>query len=229
MPTFAILRALPETTTRSDCDAMALESIAMIDLYNRFCRTQGEKPSSREMMTSAFEDGFLAAPAATDQRLDSQVRWIRSYWAPGTTWGMCLYEAPNGGELGEFQLACAVDTGVRTWEVTEVRDPANTNGVGDTTEPPEGWDLVAIDVPIPEKARVAEALTEAAGQAPLSTGEDARWIRAYVAVDDENGSAALALFAVPAPAIDTAMRESGAHRIVEIRPEDYGPHASDPA
>ena len=224
MPTYAILRDIPDTFTRADYDAVALESIALIDLYDRFCQTLGHRPASREALTSELTPprGWAAGDAVDrDQPVNWRVRWIRSYWAPGTTWGVCLYEAPSASSLEEFQLTCAVDQGVSTWEVTEIRDATNTDDAGDTSETPEGWELAAMEVPIPEESHAAAAMTDAAGQAPLSADEAARWIRAYVAVNEEDASAPLALFAAPAPVVSAVARESRAYRIVEIRPDDY--------
>lgn len=91
MPKFAVLRDLPDSLTEADLDGMAMEGLVAQGLYP-YCRT---------------EEG------------DPGIAWVRTYWQPGSNWGMCFYEAPSAEELwAERDGADAV-----LFDVREVRDP----------------------------------------------------------------------------------------------------------
>ena len=186
MPKYAILRDLPDTFVRADIDGLALEGVVMIDLYNRFCGSRGHLPAD----TAALH----ADPAASGAELlgraidgnnpaEWEVRWIRSYWAPGTSWAVCLYEAASVDDLRTFQTTCQADEGVGVREVLEVANPKRTDGAGGTAGVPPGWELVALDLPTgetpPERTEVSTAVVAAGRRPPLDGCTGAEWVRAY--------------------------------------------------
>ena len=34
------------------------------------------------------------------------VDWVRSYWHEGSTWALCLYAAPNPGQVTAYHQLC---------------------------------------------------------------------------------------------------------------------------
>ena len=238
MPKFAVLRDLPPSLTRADLDGMAIESVIAQDLYNGFCRHYGRPGGTADLAdyaanTSGQED---AGPVDLDSPDGAGVRWIRSYWAPGTSWAACLYEAGSIAELRNFQTSCQLDGGIGFREVTELANPGRTDDAGRTIAPPDGWDLVSMDIPMDESnptiEAVAPTMNAAAAKPPLRNGIAARWVRAYWPSDAEspnqemlepNGSEPiiLSLFAAPAPAVRALRARPDAHRVVEVTPQEY--------
>ena len=127
-------------------------------------------------------------------------------------------------DLRNFQTTCRVDEGVEVHEITEVADPSNTDPDGCTVGPPDGWELIALDLsladPLMTRDDVIAAANHAAGQPPLRDGIAACWVRAYCPTTDP-AAPALALFAAPAGVVDTCADLPGRHRVVEVTPEEY--------
>ena len=157
-----------------------------------------------------------------------EVRWIRSYWAPGTSWAVCLYEAASVDDLRTFQTTCQADEGVGVREVLEVANPKRTDGAGGTAGVPPGWELVALDLPTgetpPERTEVSTAVVAAGRRPPLDGCTGAEWVRAYWPdwVEGRAEDSGLALFAVPSATVERTLRSESVHRVVEVTPEEYG-------
>ena len=238
MPKFAVLRDLPATLTRADLDSMAIESVIAQDIYNAFCRHYGRPGGPAELADYAANTSVQegASPVDLDSPSGTGVRWIRSYWAPGTSWATCLYEAGSIAQLRNFQTSCQLDGGIVFREVTELASPGHTDHAGCTIAPPDGWDLVSIDMPVDGSTETLETvvptMSAVAAKPPLRNGIAARWVRAYwpsaagspdqdAPESNESDPIILSLFAAPAPTVRALSARPDAHRVVEVTPQEY--------
>ncbi len=223
MPKYAILRDWPSDLSREQIDGSVLEGLVAMRLYNTYCRHINGVPAEDESLDSvrdvAERSGFDFDPAK-----GPGVRWIRSYWAPGTRWATCLFEASNLAALTHYHSTCDQDGGVNISEIVEVASDRFADEAGETLAPPDGWELLAVDGQreggAPESAdAVTEQMEALAALPPLKGDSDAHWVRAYY---DAENQRALGLFAAaPQEGAATATPGLEARRIVEIRPEDY--------
>ncbi len=101
MPTFALHREYDPSMTRAQIDGVALAGAAALQT---FLYRGGERP--------------VAEPHG--------ISWVRSYWQPGGTWGMCLFEAPSLQVLSAFQELCGTPF-LDAMEVEEL-SPPDANG-----------------------------------------------------------------------------------------------------
>ncbi len=161
MPKFAVLRDLPASLTQADLDGMAMEGLVAEGLYP-YCRT---------------EEG------------DPGIAWVRTYWQPGSNWGMCFYEAPSAEELWAFQTSCGLEA-VEIREVTEMRSQTGCDAGGEIAGSLSEAELVAVEVSM---------LREDQGRPP-----EPGWIRTYW--DEERGKAVALYGAIDGPRVERAER-----------------------
>ncbi len=175
-------------------------------------------------MTRAQLDGMAIANLAalssyiyrggtTPRTDDHGMRWIRSYWQQGGTWGMCLYESPDVETLVDFQTLCGAPF-VDICEVVEIEGGALPEAIGAR---------IALSLRLTE----ADAQDPAAALASLgdSATEDSRpgLIRAYW---DAKERKATALFETSDPGsfervVARAQPEARPALIVEVTPDEY--------
>ena len=167
MPKFAVLRDLPLSPTRADLDGMAMEGLVAQDLYP-YCRTEEDDPG---------------------------IAWVRTYWQPGSNWGMCFYEAPSAEELWEFQTSCGLEA-VEIREVTEMQSPTGCDAEGEIAESFCGAELVVMEVPM---SRLDQGRPSESG-----------WIRTYW--DEERGTAVALYRATDRPGGDRVKKSSRPRR-----------------
>ena len=189
MPKYTLLRAFDPDMTRAELDGMALASMATLATY---MYRGTERP----------------------QTSDHGIRWIRSYWEPGGTWGMCLFEAPDLAVLSDYQDLCGTGF-IEGREVVEIEGP--TLGAGaDATR-------VAVSMRLGrgEESSPPDLLADLSAMTTADDGQT-RFARAYWC--DETRTAT-ALFETSTPEhfeqriAPVAERQPA--RIVELRPDDY--------
>jgi hypothetical protein len=184
MPKYALLRQFDPATTRAQLDGLALQNQAALATY---IYRGGSQPTAG----------------------DHGIRWIRSYWEQGGTWGMCLYESPDLPSLADFQEFCSMPF-LEGREVVEI----DREAPGDASTS-AGLPRVALTVKVPPDE--AEPRTFLAALAP----DPATWLRAYW---DPERRRATALYATPSPEglVARVGRVDGRPAtIVEITPEEY--------
>jgi hypothetical protein len=183
MPKYALLRQFDPAMTRAQLDGLALQNQAALATY---IYRGGSEPRSG----------------------DHGIRWIRSYWEQGGTWGMCLYESPDLPSLADFQEFCSMPF----LEGREVQELDRETGAASASD---GLPRVALTLKVPADA--AEPGTFLAGLAP----DRATWLRAYW---DPERRRATALFATTSPEAflaDVRNVDGRPATIVEITPEEY--------
>ncbi len=189
MPKYTLLRAFDPEMTRAELDGMALASMATLATY---MYRGTERP----------------------QTSNHGIRWIRSYWEQGGTWGMCLYEAPDLAVLSDYQDLCGTGF-IEGREVVEIAGAAPT--ADDTPT------RVAVSIRL-DRDQELPSPRLLADLSAMATADDGltRFARAYWC--DETRTAT-ALFETSAPEhfeqriAPVAERQPA--RIVELRPEDY--------
>jgi hypothetical protein len=82
MPKYALFRDFPPTLSRTELDGMVIATQAALQSY-------------------------IYRGEAYPSTVPHGINWVRSYWQPGGSWGMCVFEAPNLSVLSAFQDACA--------------------------------------------------------------------------------------------------------------------------
>jgi hypothetical protein len=176
---YALFRTYDPAMTRSQLDGIALASLASLDTY-------------------VYRGG------SSVQLRDHGIRWVRSYWEEGGTWGACVYEAPEADVLAVYQDLCGLP--FRSMEeVVELPGPAAAPG---------GRPL-AVELRVDPGADPAE-------RAAALAESDASLIRVYW-----NAAArhAFALFdARDEPAAKSRLAAGAARppaSVVEITPDDY--------
>ena len=83
MKRFAILRDLPGDFGWEQIDANAIQNLIYMGI-----------PEKDRAL--AWEPRILG------------VSWVRSYWQPGSTWGLCLYEAPDVQSVRDWHELCDI-------------------------------------------------------------------------------------------------------------------------
>jgi hypothetical protein len=127
------------------------------------------------------------------------VQWVRSYWQPGTDWGLCLYTARDDEAVRTWHDLCRVPyAGIEEIEVEE--------GPAAAGEYPRGFHAPATDAPLV----AVEAGVAGAVEGPLTH------IRTYRYRSGEQ----LSLY-LPGPEIPPTVNGPRIRRVVEIRPGDY--------
>lgn len=172
MPRFALSRDYPSDLTRTQIDGMVLASGAALQT---FIYRGSDRPS-----TSAHG-----------------ISWVRSYWQPGGTWGVCIFDAPDLAILSAFQDLCAAPF----HDAMEVEEAAANPNLATSI-------ALQFNMRHTSDDPIAAAST-AIGVAPRDVG------RVYLS---RERSSALA-FVATEPAPTNALRiESG---VVEITPDEY--------
>ena len=185
MKRFAILRNPDPKTTRADIDAGAMDALLSLA-------------------------GVQATPGEAYDPIVAGISWVRSYWAPGTSWGLCLYTGRDETAIEEYHRLCEVPF-VTIHEVDEVAlaDAAPYLPALSRTEP----GILAIEAPTGGGTPGAETWTDLAPH----------WIRSYH--DRALGTvvAAFRLDGLDLGAVEERAASEGwvLHRVVEIRPEEY--------
>lgn len=170
MKHFAILRSVPEDMTWDQVDAAAMQNMSYMGL-------------DESEADIAWEPRALG------------VKWVRSYWQPGSTWGTCLYTAKDEQAVRDWHDLCQVSyAGIREIEVEE--------GAAVPAEYPRGF-----HGPVEQPPLVAVETTEGV----RADG----WIRAFR--DRASGHELQLYLASKAPAGGGGTLR----RVVELRPEDY--------
>ena len=185
MKRFAILRNLDPEMTRQDIDSGAVETLISLSVQD-------------------IDPGAEFNPEITG------VNWVRSYWAPGTSWGLCLYTGRDEEAIERYHSVCEVPF-VTIREVSEtdsgVAEP-HFGGAG-SSEPA----ILAIE------ARMDGGPAEGKEWGALA----ASWVRSYT---DTGEGTVVGLFRTDRLDIDAVKRRARTrgwtlHDIVEIRPSDY--------
>ena len=183
MKRFAILRNLDPNLTREDLDSGAVESIL-------------------NLAVQEVDPGEASNPHVTP------VNWVRSYWEPGTSWGLCLYTGHDELSIERYHDFCEIPyvTIREVIETERAEAPALTEADGDPA-------FLTIEAPSDGIPHGAEAWGDLAPN----------WVRSYTGID---AKFVVALF--QSDGIDPEDLEARAlangwtvHRIVEIRPTDY--------
>lgn len=176
MKRFAILRDVPPDLGWEDVDAGAIQNMIYMGL----------RETDREI---AWEPSIVG------------VRWVRSYWEPGSSWGTCLYEGQDAATVRDWHELCQVPyVSIREIEVDEA--------TLDTDQYPRGF----------HQALAAAPLIAIESQTATADGLGLRRIRTYRYKD---GGEELQLM-LPQPGMESGPSIGGAvRRVVEIRPEDY--------
>jgi hypothetical protein len=188
MKSFAILREIPPTLTWDEVDSSAVQNIINMGLTD------------------------ITPEIAWDPRVVG-VKWVRSYWAPGTDWGLCLYTADSAENVKAWHDECGVAyAGIQ--EVEELAPGGEVPYDPGFHKDPDASRLVALEGHA--DAMFQEAL-------PPEVAANATWIRAYV---DRATDQVYALFRadhLPDAATFDALAQAGwkARRVVEIKPGDY--------
>lgn len=180
MPKFALTRFYDPVMTRAQLDGHALQGIAALQNY---IYRGGDRPLDT----------------------DHGIQWLRSYWQPGGTWGICVYEAPDLRVLSDFQELCGTPfLAAREVEEVETRLAAESAEALLATEFTAAGTATPSDVP----AAAAKHL-----------GESSELVRAYW---DRASRLVTALYQ-PRRSDDElrAGAGTGAMRVVEINPEEY--------
>ncbi len=179
MKHFAILRTVPNDLTWDQFDGAAIQNMINLQLMG--------DPGNIQW-TAQIPD----------------VTWVRSYWAPGSTWGTCLYTAPDEATVREWHDICRVDYArIREVDVVEAAEP-----VGDY---PRGFHEPGTAAPL--------IVIETAAEGSVGAPDGLRWIRTY---RDAASGEELRLFHAPEPAWATVLGiPVPARRVVEVRPGDY--------
>lgn len=185
MKRFAILRKLDPNLTREDLDSGAVESILNLAVQE-------------------------VDPAEASNPHVTPVNWVRSYWEPGTSWGLCLYTGHDELSIERYHDFCEIPY-VTIREVHETEYPENA----------VPRDKVSLIEP---RLVTVEANGARFSADVKSWGELApHWVRSYT---DVNGQFVVALFqsdGIDMDALEARALENGwtLHRTVEIRPGDY--------
>jgi len=174
MKQFAILRQLPLELGWEDIDASAIQNMVYMGL--------GEAD-----MDVVWEPRILG------------VQWVRTYWQPGSDWGLCLYTAPDERAVRDWHDLCHVPyAGIEEIEVEE--------GPTAAADYPRGFHAPASAAPLV----AVQATAPGALEVPLTH------IRTYRYQSGEQ----LALY-LPAPDVAPPASAPRIRRVVEIRPGDY--------
>lgn len=202
MKRFAILRDNDPAATRTDVDAMAMQTIINLRAPNL---------------------GVAVMPRFVG------VDWVRSYWQEGNAWGVCLYEAPGPQPLVEYHDMCGPPY-VEFREIAEFTAPGAEVTSAGTTALSEGETLFTIETTLeadePRAASFASlpaTLTQAAGGLEGSL-DHVRWVRAYW---DGERRRALSLYvtreAATVEALSRVLEPAGAivRPVTEIAPGEY--------
>ncbi len=179
MKRFAILRDVPPDMSWEQVDAAAIQNMISMGL-------------SEDDRHIAWEPSVLG------------VSWVRSYWEPGSSWGTCLYTAPDGETVKRWHDLCQVPyVSIREIEVEEDPEIEDKYPRG-FHETRDGAPLVAVEAADP-------------GSPALEDGY--RLIRKYRYPDSREE---LQLFLPTGPERPPAPTLPGiVRRVVEIRPGDY--------
>ena len=185
MKRFAILRNLDPNLTREDLDSGAVESIL-------------------NLAVQEVDPGEASNPHVTP------VNWVRSYWEPGTSWGLCLYTGHDELSIERYHDFCEIPY-VTIREIHETECPENAAPLNKVLlrEPR----MITVEADGARFPRDAEAWGDLAPNC----------VRSYTGVD---GQFVVALFqsdSIDMPALEARALENGwtLHRTVEIRPGDY--------
>lgn len=188
LPKFALGRYFDPAMTRAQLDGMAIANLAALSSY-------------------------IYRGGTTPRTDDHGLRWIRSYWQQGGTWGMCLYESPDVEALIDFQTLCGAPF-VDIREVVEIE--------GDTLPAAVG-DRIALSLRLTEADAQdpAAALAGFGGSAP--DGYRPGLIRAYW---DAKERMATALFETSDPSsfehvVASTAPEARPALIIEVTPDEY--------
>jgi hypothetical protein len=189
MPKYALLRILSPAFTRKDIDGMALLAMSALETY-------------------MYRGGSTPIDASHD------IRWIRSYWEPGGSWGTCLYEAPNMAVLRDFQNLCAMPF-IEGHEVQELGDTGTTLNTADRE------DKLVANIPMDSNGSGSADVFETLSQwARVQSA--AKLVRAYW---NAEAGRATALYVTDEPdALGQKLAEvmdGSPARIVEVYPEEY--------
>jgi hypothetical protein len=184
---FAILREIPPTLTWDEVDSSAVQNIINMGLTD------------------------ITPDIAWDPSVIG-VKWIRSYWAQGTDWGLCLYTAESADNVKAWHDQCGVPyAGIQEVEELEGAPVEYEPGFHKDVDASR---LVALE------GRADAMFQEALPHALLA---GSTWIRAYV---DQRASQVFALFTASESADPAALMELEAagwkaRRVVEIKPGNY--------
>ncbi len=140
------------------------------------------------------------------------VEWVRTYWAPGTNWGLCLYTSPTDQKVKDFHELCDVP-------YAEIREIDQVEPEAASTDYRRGFHEALEEPPLlaitGTKAGIEDAIVGSNGAV--------RWIRTYA---DKNGESATALVE-PASASRTDLEADlvaagfEIRRVVEFSRSDY--------
>jgi hypothetical protein len=176
---YTLFRNYDPALTRAQLDGMALASLATLDT-------------------------FIYRGGTAMQTADHGIRWVRSYWEQGGTWGLCLYEAPNREILAIYQDLCGLPFRAME-EVVELPGTAST----------KNGSRVAVEFRLDPDA-------DAPRHAALLGGASATLDRLYW---NAPGGRAVAVFCVPdeSAAKSLLAREASgpSAAVVEISPDEY--------
>jgi hypothetical protein len=182
MKRFAILREVDPNLTWGDVDSSALQNIFNMQL--------GLEPAD------AFEPRILG------------VRWVRSYWAPGTDWALCLYTGQSDEQVERWHDWCEVPyVEIREIDEHTASDIPYSTGWHGT---PDESGLIAAEGPCDMDLDGALA-----GAATL--------VRSYI--DNERGTTTALISAAEGRAdVIANLSATGwvTYRVVELKPSDYG-------
>lgn len=185
MKRFAILRPGDPSVTRQDIDSWAiLNTVAL--LYNELEKHTAEWPDIRA------------------------VSWVRSYWAPGTSWSMCLYTGPDLANVGRYNEFCSMPF----LAINEVVETACVDAE---------LRLANLSQTIPGLITVV-ASGEDLPDGAAAWGEFApQWVRSYVGTSQNEVVAAFVADGLDFDALKAQTDKNGwtLHRVVEIRPDEY--------
>ncbi len=191
MNRYAILRQISPSMTRQEVDAAALET-----LFNMSAMNVPEEDAWEPRLTG--------------------IGWVRSYWEPGGSWGLCLYRAKDAGAVELYHRSCNVPY-VEFGEVQEVSAAGRETASGRTLVP-AGHELLTVEF------AAAGANVDERWFVDAVCGEALTWVRAY---RDQRRGRAVALYSAPdADAVQTVsdrLQRSGVvvRRVVEIHPDEY--------
>jgi hypothetical protein len=182
MKRFAILRDLDPGMTREELDAGAIQTIVNMGL------------------------GSVEPAIAWEPRI-SGIRWIRSYWAPGTNWAVCLYTARDAESIDIYHSMCNLPF-VSYAEIEESERAGGPLPPGFGEGAPR---LLCIEAP-----------SESIGD-PFTWGLlDARWIRSYTDVSDGRILAVFEADGLETRALPERSNTDWIFReIVEVTPSEY--------
>ena len=188
MKRFAILRDLDPAFTWDEMDVAAIQTIVNTG--------QGEAD-----LDVAWEPRIMGAS------------WIRTLWAPGTSWGLCLYGGKDREAVERYNVLCGLPY-ERIDEVEDVESPVAREGY------PRGRRVEAHDVPLLAIEGPASALPPSGLDQP--TAPASGWIRTYCPAEMETALAVFKKDSIPAELIKRYEDEGcEIRRIVEVAPADY--------